>query len=180
MYEAITIREQGQMVHSGPQRFFGYGRYLKLPILLWFTAACIAFRARFYWELTPLLKTSGLIISFEEDLVVIQEDGACISTIIYFQDSTPGNDASCSSSFTVARSSTALEADVEIWGWYDDALPQTWNLSQMAFVYFWVHVKFSGWSFQKTGVIFYLSKQVSSITVNFWIIKVYSSNGNFL
>ena len=67
-----------------------------------------------YWELTPLLKTSGVIISFEEDLVVILKDGACINTIFYFQDSTRGNDASCSSSFTVTRSNTALEAYVGI------------------------------------------------------------------
>ena len=94
---------------------------------------CISWR--FYWELTSLLKTSGVIIRFEEDLVVILKDGACISTIIYFQDSTPGNDASCSRSFTVTRSNTALEAYVGIWGWYDDTLPQPRNLSQMAFVY---------------------------------------------
>ena len=59
------------MVQSGPQGFSSYGRHLKLPILLWFTAACIAFRARFYRELAALLKTSGVIISFEEDLVVM-------------------------------------------------------------------------------------------------------------
>ena len=75
---------------------------------------CIAFCASFYRELTALLKTSGVILSFEEDLVVILKDGACISTIIYFQDSTPGNDASYSSSFTVTMSNTALEAYVGI------------------------------------------------------------------